>query len=72
MSTPYKNCQLSIDEPDYRYMINSERSKVIEEIKDDWMSDHNNTIIQGCPLIPSILKTDFDVILASVKMMAQH
>ena len=66
MSTPYQNCQLSIDEPDYRYMTTSERSMVIEEIKDDWMSDHNNTIIQVRPLIHSILKTDFDVILASV------
>ena len=55
MSTPYQNCQLSIDEPHYPYTTTSERSIVIEAIKDGLD-----------PLIPSILKTDFDVILASV------
>ena len=58
---------MSINELEYRYMTNSERSKVIEEIKDNWISDHNNKNIQGFPFISSILKTDFDVTLGSVK-----
>ena len=69
MSTPYKyqNSEMSVDELDYHYMNSNERSKVIEETKQDWMLDYNNKNIQGCPFLPSILKTDFDVILASVK-----
>ena len=67
MLTPYQNSEMSLDEVNYRYMNNSERSKVIEEIKSNWISDHNKRIVKGCPFIPSILKIDFDVVLASVK-----
>ena len=67
MSTPYKNTQMSGDVVVYRNMNSSERSKVIDRIKDDWMSDHNKESFNLLPFIPNILKTDFDVILASVK-----
>ena len=67
MSTPYKNTQISGDVVVYRNMNSSERSKVIEGIKEDWMSDHNKEKFNLLPFIPNILRTDFDVILTSVK-----
>ena len=51
----------------YCNMNSSERSKVKEEIKKDWISDLNKESYNLILFIPNILKTDFDVILASVK-----
>ena len=39
MLTPYKNTKMSGDVVVYRNMNSSEKSKVKEEIKDNWMSD---------------------------------
>ena len=39
----------------YRNMNSSERSKVIEGIKDDWMSDHNKESFKLFPSTPEVL-----------------
>ena len=67
MLTPYQNTPMSGDVVEYRIMNSIERRKIAEEIKRDWMSHHNKQSYQSFPLIPNILKMDFDVILASVK-----
>ena len=67
MPTPYKNTQMLGDVVVYRNMNNSERSKVIKGIKEDWMSDHSKEKFNLLPFIPNILRTDSDVILTSVK-----
>ena len=67
MLTPYKNTKMSGDVVVYRNMNSSERSKVINRTKDDWMSDHNKESFKLFHFIPNILKTDFDVISTSVK-----
>ena len=51
----------------YRNMNSSERSKVKQEIKNNWMSDLKKEGRDLLPFIPDILKTDFDVTMARVK-----
>ena len=67
MSTPYKNTKMSGDIMVYRNMNRSERSKVKQEIKNDWISDLKKEGSDLLPFILDILKTDFDVTMARVK-----
>ena len=66
MSTPCKNTSLSGNIVESGNMNSSEINSFIERMKEDWM-DHNNEKFNSLPIIPNILRTDFDVILTSVK-----